>query len=99
MVAALLKTIFAQDTAASAREQWRKVADTLRPRFQKVSEIMDKSEEGGLAYTAFPKAHWPQISSANPIERVNKEIKRRSDVVGIFPNEQMIECLVGAILP
>jgi transposase-like protein len=98
MVAALLKTIFAQDTAAGAREQWRKVADTLRPRFQKVSEIMDKSEEDVLAYMAFPKAHWPQISSTNPIERVNKEIKRRSDVVGIFPNEQAIERLVGAIL-
>jgi transposase-like protein len=98
MVAALLKTIFAQDTAAGAREQWRKVADTLRPRFQKVSEIMYKSEEDVLAYMAFPKAHWPQISSTNPIERVNKEIKRRSDVVGIFPNEQAIERLVGAIL-
>lgn len=97
-VAAMLRTIFAQDEAAAARDQWRKVADALRPRFAATAELMDRSEDDVLAYMAFPKAHWAQISSTNPLERLNKEIKRRADVVGIFPNEDSIVRLVGALM-
>ena len=97
-VAAMLRTIFAQDEAAAARDQWRKVADALRPRFAATADLMDRSEDDVLAYMAFPKAHWAQISSTNPLERLNKEIKRRADVVGIFPNEDSIVRLVGALM-
>jgi transposase-like protein len=96
--AAMLRTIFVQDEAAAAREQWRKIADALRPRFKATAELMDRSEDDVLAYMAFPKQHWPQISSTNPLERLNKEIKRRADVVGIFPNEDSIVRLVGALM-
>ena len=94
----MLRTIFAHDEEKTAREQWRKVADALRPRFKATAELMDRSEEDVLAYMAFPKQHWPQISSTNPLERLNGEIKRRTEVVGIFPNEAAIIRLVGAIL-
>ena len=94
----MLRTIFVQDEAAAAREQWRKIADALRPRFKATAELMDRSEDDVLAYMAFPKQHWPQISSTNPLERLNKEIKRRADVVGIFPNEDSIVRLVGALM-
>jgi transposase-like protein len=97
-VAALLRTIFAQDEEAGAREQWRKIADALRQRFKATAELMDRSENDVLAYMAFPKQHWPQISSTNPLERLNKEIKRRADVVGIFPNDDSIIRLVGALM-
>ena len=85
-VAALVKTVFAQETQEAARTQWRSVADNLRERFVSVAELMDSSEEDVLAYMAFPKEHWTQIHPANPLERLNKEIKRRTNVVGIFPN-------------
>ena len=98
MVAAMLRTIFAQDTAQAAHEQWRKVADGLRERFRDVAEIMDKAEPNVLAHRAFPKEHWPQLASTNPLERLNGEIKRRTNVVGIFPNPKAIVRLVGAIL-
>jgi transposase-like protein len=98
MVAAMLRTIFAQDTREAAHEQWRKVADGLRKRFPKLAELMDAAEHDVLAHRAFPKAHWPQIASTNPLERLNAEIKRRTNVVGIFPNEAAIIRLVGAIL-
>jgi len=97
-VAAMLRTIFAQDEEAAAREQWRKIADALRPRFKTTAELMDRSENDVLAYMAFPKQHWAQISSTNPLERLNKEIKRRADVVGIFPNDASIIRLVGALM-
>jgi len=97
-VAAMLRTIFAHDEEKAAREQWRKVADALRPRFKATAELMDRSEADVLAYMAFPKQHWPQISSTNPLERLNKEIKRRSEVVGIFPNDASIVRLVGALM-
>jgi putative transposase len=86
MVAALLRTIFAQDTKDAAHEQWRRVADGLRERFPKVAELMDGAEHDVLAHRAFPKEHWPQLASTNPLERLNGEVKRRTDVVGIFPN-------------
>jgi putative transposase len=97
-VAAMLKTIFAQETKAEAAAQWNVVADALREKQPKLSAMMDASREDVLAYMDFPKDHWPQISSTNPLERLNKEIKRRSDVVGIFPNDAAIIRLVGALM-
>ncbi len=66
------------------------MADTLRERFPKLTELMDASREDVLVYMTFPREHWPQIASTNPLERLNREIKRRSDVVGIFPNDPTI---------
>ena len=97
-VAAMLKTIFAQETKAEAAAQWNVVADALREKQPKLGAMMDASREDVLAYMDFPKDHWPQISSTNPLERLNKEIKRRSDVVGIFPNDEAIIRLVGALM-
>jgi putative transposase len=98
MVAATIRTVFAQPEAAGAREQWRRVADSLRGQFAKLAELMDASEADVLADTAFPREHWRQLWSNNPLERLNKEVKRRTDVVGIFPNEAAIVRLVGAVL-
>jgi putative transposase len=97
-VVAMLKTIFAQESADAAHEQWHHVADALRERYEKLAVMMDGSREEVLAYMAFPKEHWAQISSTNPLERVNKEIKRRADVVGIFPNTAAVIRLVGALM-
>src|ERR687885_535763 len=97
-VVALLKTIFAQETAEAAHAQWRQVAEMLRERFPKLAELMDGSREEVLMYMAFPREHWAQIASTNPLERLNGEVKRRSDVVGIFPNDQAVIRLVGALL-
>jgi putative transposase len=97
-VVAMLKTIFAQDTAEAAREQWASVADALRERCPKLSELMDRSREEVLIYMSFPREHWPQIASTNPLERLNGEIKRRADVVGIFPNDRAVIRLVGALM-
>src|ERR671920_1305094 len=85
-VAAMIRTIFAQDTKAEAFAQWDKVADALRDRHDKLGALMDASREDVLTYMDYPKEHWAQIASTNPLERVNKEIKRRAEVVGIFPN-------------
>ncbi|NNM88158.1 MAG: IS256 family transposase [Phycisphaerae bacterium] len=98
VVAAFVGTAFAQDDAASAKAQWRQVADQLRPKAAKLAAMMDEMEEDVLAYMGFPKEHRTKIHSTNPIERLNGEIKRRTDVVGIFPNEAAIRRLVGAIL-
>jgi putative transposase len=98
MVAATIRTVFSQPDVASAREQWRRVADSFRERFERLARLMDEAETDVLAYLAFPQAHWRQIWSNNPLERLNKEIKRRTDVVGIFPNEGAVVRLVGAIL-
>src|SRR3954466_296493 len=95
---AMLKTIFAQDTAENARQQWASVADALRERFPKLAELMDASREDVLVYMTFPREHWAQIASTNPLERLNREIKRRSDVVGIFPNDRAVIRLVGALM-
>jgi putative transposase len=97
-VVAMLKTIFAQDTAEAAREQWASVADTLRERCPKLVELMDRSREEVLVYMSFPREHWGQIASTNPLERLNGEIKRRADVVGIFPNDRAVIRLVGALM-
>jgi len=85
---AVLKTIVAQDTAEAAHAQGRQVADTLRDRFPRLAELMDGACEDGLADMTFPREHWAQIASTNPLERLNGEIKRRADVIGIFPNER-----------
>ncbi len=97
-MAATIRTVFAQPTSELTREHWRKVADTFRQRYPRLAALMDDSEEDVLAYTYFPHEHWRQIWSNNPLERLNKEIKRRTDVVGIFPNEGAIIRLVGMIL-
>ena len=98
VASAFIATAFAQDDAEAARLQWRKVADQLRPKVQKLARLMDEAEPDVLAYMTFPKDHRPKIHSINPLERVNGEIKRRTEVVGIFPNEEAITRLVGAIL-
>lgn len=98
MVGATIRTVFAQPDARSAQEQWRRVADGFRSRFPKLAELMDEAEQDVLAYAAFPAEHWQKIWSNNPLERLNKEVKRRTEVVGIFPNEEAVVRLVGAIL-
>ncbi len=98
LVAATIRTVFAQPTPELVREHWRKVADTFTARYPRLAQLMDDSEEDVLAYTHFPHEHWRQIWSNNPLERLNKEIKRRTDVVGIFPNDAAIIRLVGMIL-
>ena len=98
LVAATIRTVFAQPTPELTREQYRRVADTFRDRCPRLARLMDDSEEEVLAYTAFPHEHRRQVWSNNPLERVNKEIKRRTDVVGIFPNEGAVIRLVGEVL-
>jgi len=98
VVSAFIGTAFAQDDADAARAQWRQVADQLRPRVRKLAEFMDEAETDVLAYMSFPAAHRPKLHSTNPIERLNGEIKRRTEVIGIFPNEAAITRLIGAIL-
>jgi transposase-like protein len=98
VVSAFIGTAFAQNDADAARTQWRQVADQLRARVPKLAAIMDEAEADVLAYMTFPAAHRPKLHSTNPIERLNGEIKRRTEVVGIFPNDDAIVRLVGAIL-
>ena len=98
VVSAFIATAFAQNDAQAAREQWRKVADQLRSSVPKLATLMDQAECDVLAYMRFPAAHRVKLHSTNPLERLNGEIKRRTDVVGIFPNEAAITRLVGAIL-
>jgi transposase-like protein len=98
VVSAFIGTAFAQEDVGAARAQWRQVADQLRPRVKKLAELMDQAESDVLAYMSFPVAHRPKLHSTNPIERVIGEIKRRTEVVGIFPNDEAIVRLVGAVL-
>jgi transposase-like protein len=98
MVASAIRSIFEQPDEASARAQLRRVADGLRPRFAKVAELLEGAEDDLLAHFTFPAAHRRQIRSTNPQERLNKEIRRRTDVVGIFPNRRSLLRLVGMLL-
>jgi putative transposase len=98
VVMALINTVFAQDTQDAAIAQWRTVADQLRVKFPKLAAVMDDAESDVLAFMGFPKSHRVQIHSTNPLERLNAEIKRRTNVVGIFPNDEAITRLVGALL-
>ena len=96
VAAAFIATAFAQNDAAAAKAQWRKVADQLRPKLPKLAAAMDDAEVDVLAYMDFPAAHRTKLHSTNSLERLNGEVKRRTDVVGIFPNEEAIYRLVGA---
>ena len=98
VVSAFMATAFVQDSAEAAKAQWRKVGDQLRSKLPKLAGFMDEAETDVLAYMAFPKDHWQKIHSTNGLERLNGEIKRRTEVVGIFPNDEAITRLVGAIL-
>jgi transposase-like protein len=98
MVFALINTIFAQETPEAAHEQWRIVTDQLRAKFPKLAAMMDDAEHEVLTFMDFPKDHRVKIHSTNVLERLNGEIKRRANVVGIFPNEAAIRRLVGALL-
>jgi len=98
LVAATIRTAFAQPSHAEAAAQWRLVAGGLREAFPKLAAQMDEAETDALAYMAYPTEIWPMLASNNGIERLNREIKRRTDVVQIFPNDQSVVRLAGAIL-
>jgi putative transposase len=98
MVAAALRQAFLQADQDAARQAWRQLADQLRPRWPKLAGLMDDSEHDVLAYMSFPVQHRTKLHSTNPLERLNKEVKRRADVVGIFPGETSITRLIGAVL-
>ncbi len=98
MVTATIRTIFAQPDPDASRSQLRFVADRLRPQFPAVADALLDAEDDLLAYAAFPKPHWRRIWSTNPLERVNKELKRRANVVGIFPDDAAVIRLIGAVL-
>ena len=98
VVSAFIATAFVQETPEAASQQWRSVADQVRAKVPKLATLMDEAETDVLAYMAFPKEHRAKIYSNNLIERLNGEIKRRTNVVGVFPNEAAITRLIGAIL-
>jgi putative transposase len=98
MVAAVFRTIFAQPEPTTVASTWDEVRDQLTARFPKIGALMDDAKAEVLAFATYPRAHWTKIWSTNPLERVNKEIKRRARVVGIFPNEASVIRLVGAVL-
>ena len=98
MVAAVFRTIFAQPDPATVAATWDQVRDQLADRFPKIGPLMDDAKAEVLAFSAFPRAHWTKVWSTNPLERLNKEVKRRARVVGIFPNEASVIRLVGAVL-
>jgi putative transposase len=98
VAAAFIGIAFAQEDTVAARGQWNRVVKQLKPSLPKLADFMDEAESDVLAYMDFPAAHRTKLHSTNPIERLNGEIKRRTDVVGIFPNEEAILRLVGAIL-
>lgn len=98
VVASLVRSIFAQPDPESVRAQLARTVEQLAPRYQQAASMLAAAADELLAFTAFPKEHWKQIWSNNPQERLNREIRRRTDVVGIFPNRDSIIRLVGAVL-
>jgi transposase-like protein len=97
-VAAMVRTIFAQPDAAMAHEQHRRIVEQLETRFPDAAALLEEAAPDLLAFTGFPKEHWRQLWSNNSLERLNKEIRRRTDVVGIFPDRTSLIRLVGAVL-
>ncbi|NIV37556.1 MAG: IS256 family transposase [Anaerolineae bacterium] len=98
MVAAALRTIFAQPDREAAGEQLAEVVKAMRDRWPKAADLVAAAEDDVLAYMSFPQEHWTRIYSTNPLERLNKEVKRRTNVVGIFPDEPSVIRLVGSVL-
>jgi putative transposase len=97
-VATMVRSIFAQPDADTVHEQHRRIADQLETRFPEAAALLEEAAADLLAFTGFPKEHWRQLWSNNSLERLNKEIRRRTDVVGIFPDRSSIVRLVGAVL-
>ncbi|MCA1709329.1 MAG: IS256 family transposase, partial [Actinobacteria bacterium] len=98
MVAALVRSIFAQASPDEVWAQHARVVDQLKDRFPEAAQLLEDAREDVLAFTGFPQTHWRQIWSNNPLERLNKEVRRRTDVVGIFPNRASVIRLAGAVL-
>ena len=98
MVAAAVRTVFAQPDAQHVHEQLDVIAGMLGRQFPKLEAMLRDSAEELLAFTSFPPSHWKKVWSTNPLERLNKEIKRRTDVVGVFPNSDALLRLAGAVL-
>lgn len=98
MVAAAMRTIFAQPNREAAGQQLAEVVQAMQPRWPKAAQVLERGAEDSLTYMAFPMEHWTRIYSTNPLERLNREVKRRTDVVGIFPDAPAVIRLVGAIL-
>ena len=98
LVGTLVRQVFVQPDAESAHRTWRQVADQIRKQYPKAAALMDEAEEDVLAYFCFPASHRVKLHSTNTLERLNKEVKRRANVVGIFPNENSILRLIGAVL-
>ncbi len=98
MVIAALQTIFAQPDAESVTSQFARITDTLSGQFPDIADMLSGAREDLLAFAHFPEAHWRKIWSTNPLERLNREIKRRSDVVGVFPNDEAVNRLVTAVV-
>jgi transposase-like protein len=98
MVAAAFRSIFALADPDEVVARWDEVAAMLATRFPKAAESMTAARDDVLAFRVFPRRHWRKVWSNNPIERLNKEIKRRSNVVGIFPNDPAVIRLIGAVL-
>ena len=97
MVAAVIRTAFVQENAQEAHRQWRQTSETLKARFKKLSQLMDDAEDDVLAFMAYPREHWAQLASTNPLEPLLKEIKRRALMVGIVPNDGSIIRLAGSL--
>ena len=97
-VATMVRTIYQQPSPDEVHAQFDRVTDQLQNRFPQVASLLDEAGPDVLAFSSFPVAHWKKIRSNNPLERLNKEIRRRTDVVGIFPNRPAVRRLVGAVL-